>query len=395
MKVTYLIAGGGLAAYSCAKGIRSVDKTGDIRIIGDEPELPYHRPPLTKSLWSGKKKVADIFVEKDSFYSENGISIDINTTVTDINPVAKTVKTSFGAEITYDKLMIATGGRPRRFSIPGGDNQEVCYYRYLSDFRYLESHLSQNSKVVVIGGGFIGSELAASLAARGVKTTFIFPENYICRKVLPADLGHNLIRHYINNGVTVDSEDIPVAFIKKNGKTIIRTRKGLDLEADLIVAGLGIEMNIDLARKAKLEASMGIVVNEFLQTSDPAIFAAGDIALFPYAALGKRMRVEHWDNAQSQGFIAGKNMVALMEPYTYMPYFFSDLFESGYEAVGDVNSELEMISDWKEEYQKGVIYYLQEGHVRGVLLFNIWDRTDTARQLIRSSASKADLKGAI
>jgi NADPH-dependent 2,4-dienoyl-CoA reductase/sulfur reductase-like enzyme len=249
----------------------------------------------------------------------------------------------------------------------------------------------------VIGGGFIGSEIAASLAMNKVKVTMVFPEAYLCSRVFPKSLGFALQNSYIGRGVGILSGDRPVSFEKEGERFVTATEKGARIESDLLIVGIGIVPATGLAEEAGLRTGNGVVVDEFLRTSHPDIYAAGDNAFFPYQALGRAMRVEHCDNALNQGKQAGRNMAGAEEPFTYMPYFFSDLFEFGYEAVGEVSAELETFTDWQKENDTGVVYYLKDGRVRGVMMCNVWDKVDAARDLIRKGdrATPENLRGVI
>jgi NADPH-dependent 2,4-dienoyl-CoA reductase/sulfur reductase-like enzyme len=202
---------------------------------------------------------------------------------------------------------------------------------------------------------------------------------------------------YLARGIKVLVNEMPSAFAKAGGKFLTQTLSGVKLESDMVIAGIGIAPALELPRKAGLQTANGVIVNEYLEASLPGIYAAGDIAFFPYPALGKQTRVEHWDNALNQGKWAGRNMAGAREPYTYMPYFFSDLFEFGYEAVGEVDSRLETFADWQKENDTGVIYYLKDNKVRGAMMCNVWDKVEAARELIRKGeqVSKDSLRGLI
>jgi NADPH-dependent 2,4-dienoyl-CoA reductase/sulfur reductase-like enzyme len=210
----------------------------------------------------------------------------------------------------------------------------------------------------------------------------IFPEEGIGARVYPKRLSLFLNDFYKSKGVQIISGKEIKGIEKRKESYLVKTKNGNDLTVDGIVAGIGIEPNVGLAQSLGLTIDNGIVVNEFLQTSHPDIFAAGDVASFHNPALNKRIRVEHEDNANSMGEIAGKNMAGEKTPYHYLPYFYSDLFELGYEAVGELDSRLETVEDWKEEFREGVVYYLSDGRVRGVLLWNTWDQVESARKLI-------------
>jgi NADPH-dependent 2,4-dienoyl-CoA reductase/sulfur reductase-like enzyme len=210
----------------------------------------------------------------------------------------------------------------------------------------------------------------------------IFPQQWLVSRVFPEPLGRSLTDYYRSKGVTVLTEDVPASIEQNSNTYVVQTRGGRQVRADLVIAGIGITPNVSLAEAAGLKTGNGIIVDQFLQTSNPDVYAAGDVAFFPEDVLGPR-RIEHWDNAISQGKHAGRNMAGAHEPFTEMPYFFSDLFEFGYEAVGEVESRLETFADWQEPNKTGVIYYLSNGRVRGAMMCNVWGKVDAARELIR------------
>ncbi len=393
----YVIVGGGLAASSAIKGIREVDASGSIAFISEETDLPYDRPPLSKKLWFGKLKVEEIFLDDEANYSKNRIVPMTGTRVVGIDAESNTVMTDAGAAISFRKLLLATGGRPRALTIPGWNLPELFYYRTLSDYRKLKLYAAPGKKALVIGGGFIGTEMAAALASNKVDVTMIFPESYFVQNVFPEGLGRHLVTAYREKGIKVVSEDIPSSIEKKKIGISVKTKKGKEISADFIVAGIGITPSTALASEAGLDTENGIVANRFLAASRPDIFSAGDNCNFESIALGRRMRVEHWDNARTQGRAAGRNMAGANEEFDYIPYFFSDLFDFGYESAGDINSSYDTHAVWKEEYRTGIIYYGKADKVVGAMLCNVWDRVDEARELIRGGMRfiKADLEEAI
>lgn len=394
-KYTYIIVGGGLAGASGVEGIRERDKKGSILLFGSEKHLPYDRPPLTKKLWFGKKKVEDIFLHDRKFYDQNGVAVQIGTSVASLDAKKKTVTDDKGKTYGFEKLLLATGGVPRILPVPGGALNGICYYRYLDDYLRIRKESTEGKSAIVVGGGFIGSEIAAALNVNNVDVTMIFPDAYLVSRVFPDYLGRAIQASYISRGVRILSGEKPASFMTKGNRFVTRTESGKELESDMVIVGIGIAPSLDLPRSAGLQTANGVIVDEYLQASLPGIFAAGDIAFFPYQALGKQTRVEHWDNALTQGKWAGRNMAGAKEPFTYMPYFFSDLFEFGYEAVGDVDSRLETLADWQKENDTGVIYYLKDGKVRGVMMCNVWEKVEAARELIRNGVTKENLRGAI
>lgn len=393
----YVVVGAGLTGSSAIEGIRTIDQAGSILLIGDEQYLPYDRPPLTKKLWFGKKKVEDIVVRPLPYYGDNHADVVLNTKAEAIDPGGKTITCADGRVYRYEKLLLATGGSPRRLDIEGGNLDGLYYYRYLSDFVKLKEEVHGGTQVMIIGGGFIGSEIAAALNINKAVVTILMRETYLTKQALPTALGQAINADYIRRGVDIIFEDSPVSIARRGTKFVTHTQRGKDVSSDVVIVGIGIIPETQLAQSAGLAVENGVAVNEFLQSSVPDIYAAGDNANFPYAALGRRMRVEHWDNAINQGKTAGMNMAGAHAGYTYMPYFFSDLFDFGYEAVGLVSSKLETVADWQKENDTGVVYYLEDGKVRGAMMCNVWNKVDAARELIRNDhrVTAGDLQGAI
>ena len=372
----YLIVGGGLTGDAAARGILELDVAASIGMISKESDPPYTRPSLSKGLWKGRP-IGKIWRNT----RELGVDLHLERTVTDLDPKEKYLRDNAGGEYTYDKLLLATGGSPIR--LPFGDDN-IIYYRDFQDYHRLRAATEHGEHFLVIGGGFIGSEIAAALTMIGKKVVMIFPEESMGANIYPSDLSQFLNDFYREKGVEVVAGDFVTSLEKTGDRSIVRTRAGRSFEVDGVVAGIGIRPNVELAQQAGLQVDNGIVVNEHLLTSAPDIFAAGDVAKFYHSALGKGVRVEHEDNALRMGKLAGRNMAGADEPYTHVPMFYSDLFELGYEAVGELSSKLETVADWEEPFKKGVVYYLDEGRVRGVLLWNVWDFLPEARALLNA-----------
>ena len=370
----YLIVGGGMTADAAVKGIREVDSSGTVGMISKEGHPPYDRPPLSKALWKGTP--LDQVWRKTPM--EN-LQIILKTVVKSIDPQKKLAIDTAGNTYSYEKLLLATGGAVRTlpWNIDG-----ILYYRTLDDYQKLRTMTERGKSFTVIGGGFIGSEVAAALSMNGKSVTMIFPEAGIGARIYPPGLSNFLNSFYQSKGVQVLSNEGVAGIEARDPAFVIKTKSGLELKTEGIVAGIGIGPDVALAQAAGLKIENGIVVDEHLKTSNPDIYAAGDVANFQNPALGKRIRVEHEDNANTMGKIAGKNMAGAKLPYDHLPFFYSDLFELGYEAVGETDTRLEMVEDWKEPYREGVVYYLDGGRVRGVLLWNTWSQVENARKLI-------------
>jgi len=386
----YLIIGGGLAGDGATRGIREHDAEGSIGMISMEPDPPYMRPNLSKGLWKGRP-VEKIWRQTQ----ERGTELHLNDKVVRLDPAKKYILDSGGAEYTYDKLLIATGGSPNHLPFGNGD---IIYYRDFQDYKHLRALTEQGDHFVVIGGSFIGSELAAALTIVGKKVTIIFPGDAISGSIFPSDLANFLNDYYREKGVEVMTGETVTSVQREGNRLTIRTGSGRSFEADGVVAGIGIRPNLDLAKEADIKVNDGIIVNERLETSVPDIYAAGDAANFFHSALEKRTRIEHEDNAVQMGKVAGRNMAGASEPYTHVPMFYSDLFDLGYEAVGEMSSKMKTVEDWQEEpFKKGVVYYMDDGRVRGVLLWNVWKKVDEARALMKEKGpfKEQDLKGRI
>jgi 3-phenylpropionate/trans-cinnamate dioxygenase ferredoxin reductase component len=373
----YLIVGGGMTGDSACRGIRDHDASGSIGLFAAESHEPYARPPLSKGLWKGKEE-SSIFRGTP----ELGVEVHSGRRVVELDLEAKTVTDDAGGDHAYETLLLATGGTPRQ--LPGGADG-VIYFRTLDDFRRLRDLAGDGVRAAVVGGGFIGSEIAAALATNGCDVTIVFPEAGIGSRLFPAGLASFVNDYYRKQGVTVLAEE-KVAEISGSS---LRTESGATIDAEVIVAGLGIVPATDLAEAAGLEVDDGILVDEYGRAGGrDDVFAAGDVARFPVPALGGTRRVEHEDHANTHGKVVGENMAGAQTPYEHLPFFYSDLFDLGYEAVGDVDSRLDAVEEWAEPNQKGVVAYVDgDGKARGFLLWDVWDKVDSARELIEAGTA--------
>jgi 3-phenylpropionate/trans-cinnamate dioxygenase ferredoxin reductase subunit len=369
----YLLVGGGLTADAACKGIREGDPDGKIVLVGEEPYAPYARPPLSKSLWKGD---AENTIWRGT--DELDVDVQLGRRIVTLDIGGRVATDDKGRRYRYERLLLATGGRPRR--LPFGD--DVIYFRTVDDYRRLRTLADHGSRFVVIGGGFIGSEIAAALALNGCSVAMVFPEPGIGWRIFPSELSTALNDYYRVRGV----ELFPGSSVVGIEAGSITLADGRTLEADAVVAGIGIEPNVELAAEAGLPIANGIVVDAFGRVGKGRdVFAAGDVARFPVPALGGDLRVEHEDHAKSHGRQVGANMAGAEEPYDHLPFFYSDLFELGYEAVGELDSRSRTIVELGQVGDEGIVYYVDaEGGTRGVLLWNLFGRVDEARELIRA-----------
>jgi NADPH-dependent 2,4-dienoyl-CoA reductase/sulfur reductase-like enzyme len=361
----YLIVGGGMTADSACRGIRDHDADGSIGLVSAESHPPYNRPPLSKALWQGKEE-SSIWRGTEEF----GVDLTLGRRVVSLDFAAHRATDDSGEEYEYERLLLATGGTPRR--LPDAPADGVVYFRTYDDYKRLRSSVHDGARFLVVGGGFIGSELAAALQTNGAQVTMVFPEDGIGARLFPADLARFVTEYYRERGVDV--------------RTGERASAELLQEFDGVVAGLGIEPNVDLVQSAGLHVEAGVAVDAYgrvIEVED--VFAAGDVAIFPASALDTTMRVEHEDHANTHGRAVGANMAGADTPYDHLPFFYSDLFDLGYEAVGEIDSLHATVEHWKEPGREGVVAYVDgDRRPRGFLLWNVWGKVDDGRELIKA-----------
>jgi 3-phenylpropionate/trans-cinnamate dioxygenase ferredoxin reductase component len=378
MKATrYLIVGGGQTAHAAVGGIRAHDPDGSIAIVGAETEPPYKRPPLTKGLWKGadESKLWLAPIASDTVEVRSGRKI------VELDADARVATDDTGERYGYEKLLLATGGRPRELS--GADG--VIYFRTVADYRRLRERAAEDAHVVVIGGGFIGSEIAAALIGVGCRVTMVVPEPAIAARLFPDSLAAFVTQYYRDRGVDVLTRESVTRVERTSRGASVTLGSGTVVEADAVVAGIGITPRTELAAAAGIRVDDGVVVDAYGRAEGRSdVFAAGDVANFPSAALGRRMRVEHEDHAKSHGAAVGANMAGAETPYTHLPLFYSDMFDLGYEAVGEIDARMRHHENWVDPNREGIVTYVDErDRPRGFLLWNTWDKADAARDLIR------------
>lgn len=383
----HVIIGGGIAADRAARAIREADPDATIAILSADPHGPVYRPALSKSLWHGENP--DPHSEDLRTAEETGAELFTGTMVTELLPASHSVVTARGHRTHFGKALLATGASPRRF--PDLHDDRIAYLRTIGDYRHLRRLAVDGARIVVIGGGYIGSEVAASLTRTGAAVTLAHSGGRLLEHLFPASICEHLEEVFTAHGITT-VPGFRLAGIETGTELVLRAEDGRSLLADAAVLGLGAALNTTLAEHVGIDLEQGaVVVDPQLRTSAQDVYAAGDIALFDDPLLGLR-HVEHVDHAEASGTVAGRNMARALlddslapEEYSYTPLFFSDLFEDGYEAVGRLEAGLEMREVWNAERSAAVVYYLEDGQVEGVLLWNTWDSVPRAREVIAAS----------
>lgn len=366
----YVIIGGGLAGGKAVEGIRELDKKGAIVLVTNEPHRPYQRPPLSKGYLRGVQPEEAVYVAEADYYAENNVTLLMGVEATALDREAHTVTLDDARVLKYEKLLLATGGRAKSLPIPGSDLESVFTLRRIEDSDNIREAAGPDIAALVLGGSFIGSEAAAGLAMMGANVIMVFPENRLLERVAPRVMSEWLHEIYAEHNVRILTGITPERFFGATKVERVELSNGAMPDVDMVVMGVGIALNTELAEEAGLRVQEGdkaILVNRHLQSNDPDIYAAGDVAAWPDATFDKRLRVEHWDVARRQGLQAGKNMAGADTPYEAIPYFFSDLFDLSFEVWGD-------LSEWDRTVQRGSLearsvafYYFRDGKMVGVL----------------------------
>ncbi len=380
----HLILGGGMVAGYCAKEyVGNSGDAGDLAIISGDDALPYERPPLSKSFLAGTDSEETVLINESGFYPNNSIDVKLNTRISTIDPDGKRLRTDSGDEFSFEKLILATGAEVRRLEIPGASSENVFYLRSLGDSKRIRDRATSAKRAVVVGGGFIAMEVASVLAGRGIETTMIVRDNRIWKAFFTPEMSAFFEKYYI---------DRDVRLIKENGIAAIehdstaRLTNGQTVDYDLLVAGVGVRPVTALATQAKLKVENGIIVNEFLETGNPSIMAAGDVANYPDLLFGnKRRRVEHWDNAVSQGQYVARALAGDREPFVHVPYFFSDVFDLSYEFWGDPSEADRIVHRGDLHTNSFSVWWLHDSRLVAAFAMNRPDEErEVAPELIRS-----------
>lgn len=371
----YVIVGAGMAGNAAIAGIRSQDPTGEILVVGEEPFLPYPRPPLSKGLWR-HDRMEELWENLDD--GPFGVHYQLGSPVIEIDTPAHRICTDNGSQFAYEKLLLALGGRPRRLE---GSAAYVYYPGTIREHVRLAARLRGDSKrIAVVGGGFIGSEMAAVLSEQGYQVTWILEENVPFMRTFPKVLQDRLMVAYQDHQVEIRGSSRVTKTTPHSGGVTIETTDGREITTEAAVIGIGWVLNDEVVRQSGLlePDERGIPVDEYGRTRVANVFACGDIAITNDA---KRVML-HEDHAPTQGRIVGRNMTGMLEPYREIPFFYSDLYAWGYEAVGEVDTRHRVVEDWVIPGEEGVVYYLDDTRLVGVLNWNVWEGVPKARALL-------------
>jgi len=382
--VDYLLIGGGLAAATAAERLRALDREGTVLLVGRELDPPYHRPPCSKGILTGKESEEQAYIQPREWYDQERIELLTRTSVVSLDPHKRLAKLSSGTEVSYRKALLATGANVRRLALEGGEREGIHYLRTLPNARQIKEEAEGAEEVVLVGGSYIACEVAASLATLGKRCSVVMLERHPFERSFGPRVGERLGRLLLDHGIALYPQEEVAAVEGGERVEAVRTASGRRLRAELVVIGAGVAPELRLARTAGLEPGElgGIPVDSRLQTAAPDLYAAGDICEFPSPFHGRTLRLEHWDVAYNQGAVAAENMAGGESSYGVLPYFFSDLADfAALEYVGPALS-------WDGEVERLIApnrfttYYLAKDRVVGALAVGEPEAIPLARLLI-------------
>jgi NADPH-dependent 2,4-dienoyl-CoA reductase/sulfur reductase-like enzyme len=394
-----VILGGGMVAGYAAKQLVELGlPNGELAILSADNAVPYERPPLSKGFLAGKDSEDSIKINAEEFYKKHGIELRLECEVASIDLKRKRLIFKNSDEFGFQKLIIATGARPRTLNIPGSKLQNLFYLRTLNDSKTMRNAAEKAKRAVVIGGGFIGMEVAAVYAQKGIEVTMVLNDDRVFKRLFSPEMSRFFENYYSSRGVRL-IKSMSVTELRGDGVLSAAVlRDGKAIQCDLVVAGIGVEPMIDMVAGSGLDISNGILVNEYLQTSHPDVFAAGDVANYQDVLFEKRRRVEHWDNAVSQGQYCARSFMGDKAPFKHVPYFFSDVFDLSYEYWGDSSEADQVVHRGDLSTNSFSVWWLRQERVLAAFTMNRPDEErNAAPQWIESgqklSASKlADVK---
>ena len=398
-KVDFLLIGGGMASANCAAELRKRGVDGTIMLVGREPETPYERPPLSKEYMRGDAKREDAYVNPPDWYEENSVELRTSTNVMSLDTEKRRAKLQGGDEVEFGKALIATGANVNILRVDGAELDEIHYLRAFGNSDSIRESAEKAKRVVLIGGSYIGCEVAASLTAKGVDCAIVMMEDVALSRTFGEDAGRFFHDILVEKGVEVHGGETLAAFEGDRQVQAVVTESGMTVEGDCVVVGAGVKPDVMIAQRAGLEIDEdmgGILCDSTLQTSVEGIYAAGDVCSYDSKVHGRRLRVEHWDVAMQQGMHAAKGLMDEGDAYEVVPYFFSDLADwASLEYVGPA-------FDWDEEVWRGdrdagefAVFYLKDGKVAGCLSVERSEDLGHARELLANGVDVSDKKDAL
>ena len=387
-KPSFIIVGGGLTGAIATQTLREEGFDGRITLLGQEPNAPYERPPLSKDYLQGKADRDSIFVHPEPWYAEHEVDLSLGAAVTSLDPAARTVTTDTGAQLHYDKLLLATGSKPRRLEVPGAELHGVHYLRNVEDSERIKIEFARAERVVIIGAGWIGLETAAAARAAGLDVTLLVSGDMPLQRVLGPEVAPIFDELHRSHGVDLRYRTTATELTGRHGAvTGVILSDGTRIDADMIIVGIGAVARTELAAAAGLKIDNGLVVDEHLRTSDPDIFAAGDIANAHNPRLGRHIRVEHWANARRQGVVAAKAMLGQDAVDLRPSYFYTDQYDLGMEYTGDIGPAGydRVIFRRYAEASQVIVFWLSEQRVQAGMNINVWDVAEDIERLVQSA----------
>jgi 3-phenylpropionate/trans-cinnamate dioxygenase ferredoxin reductase subunit len=380
---THIIVGASLAGATATATLREEGFDGRVVLIGAEEHRPYERPPLSKDYLRGEAGRDKLYVHPDGFYADHDLELRLGSTAVELDTSGRTLTLDDGDRLGYDRLLLATGAEPRRLSIPGAELDGVLYLRSVDDSDALRERLDAGGSVVVVGAGWIGSEVAASARQRGLDVTVIDPLSVPLERVLGAEIGAVYRDIHTDHGVRMLMDTGVAAFEGDRKVERVRTSDGSELECDFVVVGVGVQPRTGLGAEAGIAVDDGVVVDARLRTGADGVFAAGDVASAHHPLYGERIRVEHWANALNQGPAAARNMLGRDAPYERLPYFFSDQYDVGMEYSGFARSWDRVVVRGDPAAREFIAFWMDGDRVLAGMNVNVWEVTDAIQRLIR------------
>ena len=383
----FVIVGASLAGAKAAETLRQEGFEGRVVLLGEEPQRPYERPPLSKGYLQGQSGVEKVFVHDADYYNSNGIELRTATAVRALDRSARRVELASGEQLSYDAVLLATGSAPRRLSVPGADLEGVDYLRDLADADRLRAAITSGARVVVIGAGWIGCEVAASARQLGAAVAMVEVAGLPLERILGAEMGGFYRDVHSDHGVDLHL-GVGVESLRGGSRVEeVRLADGTTLAADVVVVGVGVSPRTELAEAARLKVDNGIVTDEHLAASAPGVFAAGDVANAWHPILARRIRLEHWSSALNQGPVAAKNMLGVPTAYEKIPYFFSDQYDVGMEYTGHATDWDQVIFRGDPAGREFIAFWLKDAKVVAGMNVNVWDVAETIAALVASGRS--------